>query len=230
MRYGIIGAMPLEVELLTKEMNIKEIKEIAGVKYHIGEYFTNEVVIATSGIGKVNAAMCTQIMISEFKVEALINTGVAGAIDGCLNVGDIVISTDCVQHDFDCTPLGFAHGHIPMMDESVFAASNMLIDASFNSSKAVVKNHETYKGRIVSGDQFVACPDRKNFIENTFKALTTEMEGASIAHVCSLNKVPFVIIRSMSDKADGSAHVSFEEFAVEAAGNSSNIVLDMLSK
>jgi adenosylhomocysteine nucleosidase len=198
--------------------------------FHLGELYGKHVVVATCGVGKVNAAICTQIMITEFNAERVINTGVSGAIYHELEVGDTVISTDCIQHDFDCTTFGYAHGTIPRMEESIFKADEKLIDLAFDVSQKVVPTHKVFKGRIVSGDQFIASAVQKTFIEDTFSAYTTEMEGASIAHVCHLNKVPFVVIRAMSDKADGSAHVNFDEFVKLAAENSSRIVLGMLAR
>lgn len=226
---GIIGAMDLETEQLKSNMTVASIKEIAGLKFYAGELNNNNVVVVTCGIGKVNAATCTQILISEFKADVIINTGVSGAIHQDLNVGDIVISTDCMEHDFDCTAFGLEPGIIPRMDTSIFIADKKMIELAFKASEYVLKTHKTYKGRIVSGDQFVSSLERKNYIEKHFEAHTTEMEGAAIAHVSHLNQIPFVIIRSMSDKADGSAHISFDDFAKIAADHSSQIVMKMLS-
>jgi len=229
-KIAIIGAMDLETEQLKALMTIGEKKAVAGITFFDGKLKEQDVIVATCGVGKVNAAVCTQIMISEFGAETVINTGVSGAIHHSLNVGDIVISTDCVQHDVDCTAFGYSHGMIPRMETSIFPAAPSLVDLAYGVSQAQIKDHQVFKGRIVSGDQFVASPERKDFIEKVFGAYTTEMEGASIAHVCHLNQVPFVIIRAMSDKADGSAHVNFDEFAVMAAENSNRIVLSMLEK
>lgn len=229
-RLGIIGAMDLETQQLTQQMDLEFAREVAGIRFHVGRLQGKPVVVATCGVGKVNAAVCTQIMISEFNTDAMLNTGVSGAIHHELSVGDLVISTDCLQHDVDCTAFGYAYGMIPRMEASVFTADPAMVDLAYQVSQEVIQGHKVFKGRIVSGDQFVASPERKDFIENIFKAYTTEMEGASIAHVCHLNQVPFVIIRAMSDQADGSAHVNFDEFAVMAAANSNRIVLGMLEK
>lgn len=229
-KIAIIGAMDLETEQLKALMTIGQKKVVAGITFFDGKLKEQDVIVATCGVGKVNAAVCTQIMISEFGAGVVINTGVSGAIHHSLNVGDLVISTDCLQHDVDCTAFGYSHGMIPRMETSVFPADAALVELAYAVSQAQIKDHQVFKGRIVSGDQFVASPDRKDFIEKVFSAYTTEMEGASIAHVCHLNQVPFVIIRAMSDKADGSAHVNFDEFAVMAAENSNRIVLGMLEK
>ena len=229
-KIAIIGAMDLETEQLKALMTIGQKKVVAGITFFDGKLKEQDVIVATCGVGKVNAAVCTQIMISEFGAGVVINTGVSGAIHHSLNVGDLVISTDCLQHDVDCTAFGYSHGMIPRMETSVFPADAALVELAYAVSQVQIKDHQVFKGRIVSGDQFVASPDRKDFIEKVFSAYTTEMEGASIAHVCHLNQVPFVIIRAMSDKADGSAHVNFDEFAVMAAENSNRIVLGMLEK
>lgn len=230
MKIGIIGAMDIETERLKNQMDVLGVREIAGMSYFSGTLEGQSVVVVTCGVGKVNAAACTQILLSEFKVDAIINTGVSGAIHSSLNVGDVVISTDCMEHDFDCTGFGYAYGVIPRMDNSVFQADEQLVQAAYEACATSDLNVNYVKGRIVSGDQFVSSAERKQFIEENFSAYTTEMEGAAIAHVCHLSKLPFVIIRAMSDKADGSAHVNFDEFALKAAENSNRIVTAMLKR
>ncbi|MDN5352233.1 MAG: adenosylhomocysteine nucleosidase [Clostridiales bacterium] len=228
MKIGIIGAMDIETEKLIEAMDSPAVHTVAGMSFYAGKLREKEVVVVTCGVGKVNAAACTQVLISEFKTTVVINTGVSGAIEQILNVGDIIISTDCMEHDMDCTGFGYGYGVIPRMESSVFEADPHLVDLAYEGGKEVVKGHQVLKGRIVSGDQFIASLERKRFIQENFSAHTTEMEGAAIAHVCHLNKIPFVIIRAISDKADGSAHVSFDDFAVEAAENSNRIVNSVL--
>lgn len=228
MKFGIIGAMDLETKLLIENMENRKESSIAGMCFHSGILCGIESVVVTSGVGKVNAAACTQILVTRFEVDHLINTGVSGAIHHELEVGDIVVSTDCMEHDFDATVFGYKFGEIPRLDQSVFVADERLVELAMEASQKEVTNHKTMKGRIVSGDQFVSSMERKDFILEHFGAATTEMEGAAIAHVAAINDIPFVIIRAMSDKADGSAHVSFDTFAVEAAHNSSHIVMNML--
>lgn len=230
MKIGIIGAMDIETERLKSQMAVVGIREVAGMSYYSGTLEGQSVVVVTCGVGKVNAAACTQILLSEFKVDAIINTGVSGAIHSSLNVGDVVISTDCMEHDFDCTGFGYAYGIIPRMDSSVFLADEQLVQAAYEACATSDLKVNYVKGRIVSGDQFVSSAKRKQFIETHFEAYTTEMEGAAIAHVCHLSRTPFVIIRAMSDKADGSAHVNFDTFALEAAENSNRIVTGMLKR
>ncbi len=227
-RIGIIGAMDEEVDILVELMNVAETIEKASLKFYKGTLENKDVVVVRCGIGKVNAALCAQILISEFDVDAVVNTGVAGALNENLDVYDIVISTDAIQYDFDTTVFGHKKGEIPRMDNSTFVANEKLINAAYESSKEEAKNHKVYKGRVVTGDKFISCANLKDELVNDFGAYCGEMEGAAIAHVCELNKTPFVIIRAMSDKADGSADVVYEEFVKDAAHNSKDIVLNML--
>ncbi|WIF94569.1 5'-methylthioadenosine/adenosylhomocysteine nucleosidase [Caminicella sporogenes] len=228
MRIGIIGAMDEEIDILKQQMKIDEVVKIAGIDFYVGSLEKKEIVLVRCGIGKVNAAVCTQILISNFKVSHVINTGVAGAIHDDLNVGDIVISSDVIQHDFDATNFGYNLGQIPRLDTYIFKADKNLVDISYKASKSETAKHKTIIGRILSGDVFVASPEKKEFLWETFNGYCTEMEGAAIGHTCYLNNIPFVIIRAMSDKADGTAHINFNEFLHEAAENSSNIVKNIL--
>ena len=228
MKYGIIGAMALETKLLIERMENSNSNVIAGMTFHEGKINDQQAVVVTSGVGKVNAASCAQILITHFGVQKLINTGVSGAIHEDLDVGDIVISTDCIEHDFDVTAFGYKFGVIPSFGDSAFIANQALIESAYEAGKAEVLDHKIFKGRVVSGDQFVSSGERKAFLKETFDAVTTEMEGAAIAHVAVMNQIPFVVIRSISDKADGSANVIYEEFVLVAAKHSANIVLKML--
>jgi len=225
---GIIGAMDEEVAFIKEISDIVSAKNILGLDFFIGKYGSNSVVIVKSGIGKVNAAACTQVLIDHFAVDCVINIGVAGAVYNEINVGDVVVSTDAVEHDMDCSVFGDPIGTIPRMDESFFKADEELIEAAVNAGEAL-ENQKVFKGRVASGDQFISSVEKKNFLWSNFKAYCAEMEGAAIAHVSYLNKIPFVIIRSISDKADGSADVSFDEFKEVAAKNSS-IILEGLLK
>ena len=225
---GIIGAMNEEVDILVDLMNVEKVVEKASLKFHKGTLEGKNIVLVECGIGKVNAALCTQILISEFNVDAVVNTGVAGALHNELDVQDIVISTDAIQHDMDATVFGYKKGIIPRMENSTFIADQRLIDAAYESSIKESKENKVVKGRVVSGDIFISSKELKDDLVNEFDAYCGEMEGAAIAHVCSLNSTPFVIIRAMSDKADGSADVTYDEFVVKAAHRSKDIVLNML--
>ena len=225
---GIIGAMDEEVSILVDLMDIRETIKKASLEFYKGILEGKNVVLVKCGIGKVNSALCAQILISEFKVDAIVNTGVAGALNEKLDVNDIVISTDAIQYDVDTTAFGDPKGVIPRMKTSVFKADERLIDAAYKSSVEEVKTHKVLKGRVATGDIFISSKELKEELVNDFNAYCGEMEGGAIAHVCTLNKVPFVIIRAMSDKADGSADVTYDEFVKVAAHNSKDIVLNML--
>lgn len=227
-RFGIIGAMDLEVEMLKKEMTIEECRALAGMDFCVGTLEGQKTVVVISGIGKVNAALCAQILISVFGCTHVINTGVAGAIHDSLNVGDLVISTDVLEHDFDATGFGYELGQIPRMAEWIFKADPELIQLAQRASEQEEVTHQVLQGRIVSGDVFVSSSEIKDRLRDHFSAHATEMEGAAIGHACYLNAVPFLILRAMSDKADGTAHESFDAFCQEAAVNSSRIVRNML--
>ncbi len=228
MRIGIIGAMDEELEILKNIMIIEDILELTGMKFYIGKLENKSIVLVRCGIGKVNAAICTQVLINKFNVTHIINTGVAGAINDNLNVGDIVISSDVIEHDFDATNFGYKPGEIPRLDTYEFKADDRLMDIAYKASNNENISHKTVKGRILSGDVFIASPEKKDYLWSEFNGYCTEMEGAAIGHTCYLNHIPFVIIRAMSDKADGSAHVNFNDFLHEAAENSSNIVQRIL--
>lgn len=225
---GIIGAMDEEVALIKAAMKVEKTVEKAGCTFLSGTIGEKNTVVVRCGIGKVNAAMCTQILIDDFGVEAVINTGAAGALADGITVGDVVISEDALQHDMDCSPLGDPIGVIPRMPESIFKADKGLIEAAVAASKKVIPG-KTVTGRIVSGDQFIASSEIKDKLRDVFKGSCAEMEGAAIAHVCCMNKVPYVVIRNISDSADGSADVSFAEFCVTAAEHSGRIVLEMIN-
>jgi adenosylhomocysteine nucleosidase len=227
-RIGIIGAMDEEVDILVQLMDVKETIEKASLKFYKGTLEGKDIVLVRCGIGKVNSALCAQILISEFDVNAVVNTGVAGALHSDLDVYDIVISTDAIQYDFDTTVFGHKKGEIPRMESSTFVADERLVKAAFESSLKETTTHKIVKGRVVTGDMFISSKELKDELVNEFDAYCGEMEGAAIAHVCCLNKVPFVIIRAMSDKADGTADVVYEEFVQDAAHNSKDIVLNML--
>lgn len=228
MPLGIIGAMEEEVEILKSEMEILDTIEVAGMTFYQGKLYDKDVVLVRSGVGKVNMAACTQILVDKFNVSALVNSGVSGTLDPELNQGDIVISTEAVQHDFDTTPVGGAIGEISRLGITFFEADDHLIEVANqvanNLSTVTIK-----EGVVASGDQFVAGGEVAARIKDNFGEVSAvEMEGASMAHVAYLNEVPFVIIRSISDKADGGADLSYEEFLPIAAKNSSDFVLEFV--
>ncbi|ERI04090.1 5'-methylthioadenosine/adenosylhomocysteine nucleosidase [Aneurinibacillus aneurinilyticus] len=227
MRIGIIGAMDEEIALYKEGMELIHESRKAGITYYEGRWEDREVVLCKCGVGKVNASVCTQILVDTFQVGAVIFTGVAGALHPELEIGDIVVSTDCQHHDMDVTALGFPRGVIPFTDISIFRADKQLIDAAVKASEHAAEG-KTMTGRILSGDQFIASRDTVRELHETMAGMCTEMEGAAVAQVCVMNEIPFVVIRSMSDKADGSAHVNFPEFTKLASQRSYEIVSNML--
>lgn len=209
---GIIGAMDSEVEVLFNSMSTKEKIDIQNYTFYKGELFGKSVVVVKCGIGKVNAALCTQLLIMNFNVEKVINTGIAGATGNGLKIYDFVVSTEAVYHDFDTTFFGYKLGQVPGMPETFKADEELGNKAVSAFGKTdLQKEHKITKGLIASGDQFIAGGEKKNFIVSNFKPQCVEMEGCSIAHACYVNKVPFVIIRCMSDTADDSAQETYSE-------------------
>ncbi len=224
---GIIGAMDEEVELLKNQMKIKKETNLAGMTFYEGELSSKNIVLVRSGIGKVNAASCAQILITKFNVSNLINSGVSGSMNPDLNQGDIVISTDTVQHDFDETALGRPVGEISRLDITFFKSDEKLISAAEKAGESL-NGIKVIKGRIASGDQFIAGGNKYQNIKTNFNPQAVEMEGGAIGHVAYLNKIPYVVIRSISDKADGEAPLSFEEFVKMASKNASDMIEKLL--
>ena len=206
---GIIGAMEEEVKALADMMSGVETATVAGMVFKKGQFKGKDVVVVRSGIGKVNAAVCTQILADRYNVDCVINTGVAGSLKNEINIGDIVISSDAIQHDMDATGFGYKMGVIPRMPVSVFEADRKLIDAARAACSEAVPEIGVFEGRVVSGDQFITDKDTKKRLVETFAAYCTEMEGAAIAQAAYLNSIPFLIIRAISDKADDSASMDY---------------------
>lgn len=226
---GIISAMDEELEILLKDMDLHEEKKIANMTFNKGKLWNNEVVSVVCGIGKVNAAICTQILISNFNVDKIINVGVAGGISKDIYPGDIVIADNLVEHDMDTTAFGDPMGQIPRMDTFDFKCDEKLVETA-KAACDEASDFKTFSGRIVSGDMFVASLDKIQWLEKEFGALACEMEGASIAHVCYLNNIPFVVVRSISDNANNGAHMDFEKFTPIGVKNSTFILKTMLEK
>ena len=223
-KIGIIGAMDEEVVALKRKMCVERTEVIAGMEFFVGTLHEKFTVVVRCGIGKVNAAVCTQVLIDKFDVECIINTGVAGGLHPDINIGDIVISSDTVQHDMDTTNFGYARGVIPRMSNSFFSADDNLVNIAKQAATQLKGDHKVYIGRIASGDQFIASMQVKENIYSTFTAYCAEMEGAAIAHACYLNNIPFVVIRAISDKADQSAEMNYDEFVLMAAKNASKMI------
>ena len=228
-RIGIIGAMDLEVEHLKGEIQISRIVDKAGMEFYTGTLKGVDVVIVRSGIGKVNAGLCAQILADVFQVTHIINTGVAGSLNAKLDIGDILISWDALYHDVDVRIFGYQLGEVPQMGCREFKADKAMIEAAVSSCKEVNPDIHVEVGRILSGDQFISDKAKKETLIADFQGDCTEMEGAAIAHSAYLNKIPFVIIRAISDKADDSAEMDYPTFEREAAKHSAKLVEHMIT-
>jgi adenosylhomocysteine nucleosidase len=224
---GLIGAMDEEVRLFRSAVEDDRRTTAAGIDFHEGAIGGKRVVVCKSGVGKVNAAVCAQLLIDRFGIEACIFTGVAGALDPELGIGDIVVSRDCMQHDVDATALGYARGTIPYQEVSVFPADRSLVEAALLAGRRL---HDglTVEGRVLSGDQFIADRKAVRRLREELNGTCVEMEGAAVAQVCHMNGIPYVVIRTMSDQADGAAPNDFGKFVRTAAERSSRIVAAML--
>lgn len=227
---GIIGAMAEEIAYLKEKIEIVTTKNVIGLDFYVGKYCGNSIVLVMSGIGKVNAAVCTQVLIDHFAVDYIINTGCAGAVNPELGIGDILISTDAVQHDMDTSALGDPIGVIPRLAESYFKADEMMIKLAQEAATETEEDYKVILGRVASGDQFIGTKEGKAKIKRVVQGDCAEMEGAAIAHACWLNRIPFVVIRAISDSADEEANMSYDQFVLLAAKRSSDLVEKMLEK
>ena len=227
---GIIGAMEVEVAILKEKMEDVRIIKKASMDFYEGILAGKKVVVVRSGIGKVNAGICAQILADVFSVDAIINTGIAGSLNNDVNIGDIVLSTDVVQHDMDATGFGYRKGQIPQMPVFFFNADDNLRRLAAEVCKEVNPDIQVFEGRITSGDQFVCDQDVKNRIVSEFSAYATEMEGAAIGQAAYLNEIPFLVVRAISDKADGSAQMDYSEFEKAAVDHSVRLTLNMLAR
>lgn len=227
-KIGIIGAMELEVKALQEEMTTASIREKAGMKFYEGTLNGADVVVVQSGIGKVNAALCTQILADLFGVTHLINTGVAGSLNAGLDIGDILISRDALHHDVDITIFGYRPGEVPGLGRREFPADERMMELAKEACEKVNPDVHAIFGRVVSGDQFISGNDVKERLIREYQGDCAEMEGASIAHGAYLNGIPFVIIRAISDKADNSAEMDYPTFEAAAAKHSAALVKELV--
>ena len=226
---GIIGAMEAEVASLTEALAEKQVSTVAGMEFYEGKLDGADAVVVKCGVGKINAAVCAQILIDVFHVDRIINTGVAGSLDARIDIGDIVVSTDAVQHDVDATALGYARGEIMYSGMLAFPADEEMRKSAVQAVQAAAPDIHVFEGRVCSGDQFIASRAQKETIISEFGGLCCEMEGAAIAQVCHLNGTPFVIIRAISDKADDSEEMSYLEFLQTAADRCAAITRYMIA-
>ena len=223
-KLGIIGAMREEVETLVEMLQAVKTQTHAWSTYYEGKLEGCDVVVVQCGVGKVNAAMCAQILCSCYGVTHLVNTGIAGSLNAQLDIGDLVVSRDAMYHDFDCNAFGYPSGKVPGMDVIAFPADEKLMESAFAAAEAVNPGH-TKVGRVASGDQFVASKELKEKIIALTQALCTEMEGAAIAQTAYRNQIPFVILRAISDKADDSAEMDYPTFEALAAQRCAQVTM-----
>lgn len=216
-KIGIIGAMEIEVESLKKEMEISRTIKKANMEFNEGKIGSTDVVVVKSGICKVNAALCVQILIDDFNVTHVINTGAAGSLDAKIDIGDFVVSTDAVYHDVNATIFGYKRGEIPQTGCLEFKADEWMRNEIKLAAKDSEITGKLWDGRVCSGDQFISDGKIKDEIKKEFDGLCCEMEGTGIAQACYLNNIPFVILRAISDKADGSDIMDYPEFEKKAA-------------
>ncbi len=225
---GIIGAMDEEVAKLKEQMTEVQVHKKANMEFVQGVMEGKQVVVVRSGIGKVNAGICAQILVDDYRVDGIINTGIAGSLRAEINIGDIVISTDAVQHDMDAVAFGYPLGQIPRMDVFSFEADKELAKLAEDCCHRVIPQVGIFHGRVASGDAFIANHERKTKIVNEFGAFCCEMEGAAIAQAAYLNGIPFLIIRAISDKADDSASMDYPAFEAMAIENSVKLIKEMV--
>ncbi len=225
---GIIGAMDEEVKELKEAMSEVTVYRKAGIEFFRGTLDGKPAVIAQSGVGKVNAAMCTQILADDFHVDCVLNTGIAGSLQNRIDIGDIVLSTDAVQHDMDATVWGYKPGQVPGMDTYIFPASPQLISTAEKICAEVNPDIHTFRGRVVSGDQFISDHEKKVRLAEVFGGCCAEMEGVAIAQTAYRNGIPYLIIRVISDKADGSAVADDNTFTADCVKHCVRLIHGMV--
>ena len=226
---GFICALAIEVEGIVDQMENKQEKTVAKITYHSGTIHGKEVVCCECGIGKVNAAMSTQIMVDFYHPDVIINSGIAGSLSGDIRIGDLVVSDDCVQHDMDGTEMGDPPGEICFNDEKRIdiPADKATADKLYAACQTV-DNISVFRGRIASGDVFVAAHERRQRIADMFSALACEMEGAAVGTVCYRNGVPFAILRCISDDFNNNEFVDFMQFRSVAAAYSIKAITEFI--
>ncbi len=230
-KLGIIGAMESEVTTLKSKLTGLQVEHYAGMEFYTGSLMGLPAVVVQSGIGKVNASMCAQVLCARYNVTGIVNTGVAGSLCAELDIGDFVVSTDAVYHDFDCSPVNsnYRVGQVPGLPVWSFPADEKLAGFVMDAIRELGCG-KVRLGTVASGDQFVSSKEKKEQIIAHTGALCTEMEGAAIAHTAWRNNVPFVVIRSISDKADDSAHMDYPSFEIMAAERCAGVTMALARK
>ncbi len=227
---GIISAMQNEIDLLLSQANIDHTDTIGGVDFNVGKLCGQDVIIAKSGVGKILSSAGITAMLNNYRISKVIFTGIADGVGDDTRVLDEVIATKLVQHDYgQITSDGFEWHDGSVNENGYYSCDKELVDLAYASAVELLGEEHVFKGTIATGDQFIASEDYVNNLQEDFDAIACEMEGASIAIVCIQYDVPFVVIRAMSDKADGKAHETYDNMADIAADNSSGIVINMLN-
>ncbi len=224
---GIIGAMDIEVNGIIAKMEEPQEKTVSSMKFTVGKIGGTECVVAKCGIGKVNAAMCAQTMILCFKPDMIINTGIAGSTSDKTHIGSVVIAENVVQHDFDTTALGDEKGMLFLPDENiVFIPTDKKLRDELSAVCASLDDVDHTIGNIATGDLFISTRELRSKLNKKFAAIACEMEGGSIGHVCYVNRVPFCILRSISDdnSSDSGAAEEYHVFAQSAAEKAIEII------
>lgn len=223
MNIGIIGAMDEEIKMYKEHLTDKKEIKYKTLTFYTGKLQGKEVVVVKSGVGKVFAAMICQYLIDRFNVNLVLFTGVGGSLNPTLEIGDVVVSVDSVHHDFDAMALGFSRGNISYTKYRFFKADTRLVELAL---KAKVGKHKVIAGRILTGDQFLTHKEKQEhkYLTKELKGDCVEMEGAAVAQVCVINEIPHLIVRTMSDKADGTAVEDYNRFFPVVAHNSFKIV------
>ena len=225
-KIGIICAMKTEAEKLLSAMTQRETKTVGSMEFHLGKIGEKDVVLCVCGIGKVFAAMCAQTMILSFSPDCLVNSGVAGSLTDALDILDVAVATDLVQHDMDTSPLGDPVGLISGIDRVSLPADEQLAKEICDATSDL--DIPTLRGRIASGDQFIASSAQKERIKEQFDPIACEMEGAAIAQVAFVNGVPFACIRAISDSYSGKNEMDYPVFADKAAARGASLLIKVL--
>ncbi|MDR1565151.1 MAG: 5'-methylthioadenosine/adenosylhomocysteine nucleosidase [Oscillospiraceae bacterium] len=224
---GIIGAMEMEVEGIRQKIEDCTGKNISGTTFYSGTIGGTPVCLAKCGEGKVNAALCAQTMVLTYMPDYIINTGVAGGLLPAMRVCDCAVASHVCQHDFDLRPLGTPLGMLPVVNE-IYIKCNEELASALASAANKLCGGSVFEGIIATGDQFISEDEKARFLAEEFGAIACEMEGGAIGHVCSINNIPFAVLRTISDGGNDEASLSFEEFAALAADKSVNIILQFI--
>lgn len=225
MTVAVMSAMDVEVELYLDQCDFPTTVQRAGLTFHEGHWKGHDLVLVQSRVGKVNAALCTQLLIDHFGVDAVLCTGSAGALHASLDIGDVVVARDCVQHDVMVDFLGLPRGQIPFTDQRFFDTDPRLRRYALEVD---VPDHTVVEGRVLTGDTFVEDEAYRQQICDELEGDCVEMEGAAVGQVCAVNDVPYLVVRAISDRADGDSDIDFDAFLQNAAHASSRIVLHLL--